>query len=157
MNTNAEPISNSLVFASMDVATFRAACDLPVSQSPGLVDEDERDLHINLVDEECNELITALEQGNLVGIADGGIDLIYVTIGLLLHHGIPIPAVWKAVHDANMAKVDPVTGKVRRRSDGKVLKPDGWTPPDDIIAAIIKKAQANFEARIVALERVAND
>jgi len=29
-----------------------------------------------------------------------------------------------------MAKVDPVTGKVKRREDGKILKPEGWTPPD---------------------------
>jgi predicted HAD superfamily Cof-like phosphohydrolase len=28
-----------------------------------------------------------------------------------------------------MAKVDPVTGKVIRRADGKILKPEGWTPP----------------------------
>jgi predicted HAD superfamily Cof-like phosphohydrolase len=30
-----------------------------------------------------------------------------------------------------MAKVDPETGKVRRReSDGKILKPEGWQPPN---------------------------
>jgi predicted HAD superfamily Cof-like phosphohydrolase len=29
----------------------------------------------------------------------------------------------------NFAKIDPVTGKVRKREDGKVLKPEGWEPP----------------------------
>lgn len=34
------------------------------------------------------------------------------------------------VHQANMKKVDQQSGKVKRRQDGKILKPDNWTPPD---------------------------
>jgi predicted HAD superfamily Cof-like phosphohydrolase len=30
----------------------------------------------------------------------------------------------------NFAKIDPTTGKVRKREDGKVLKPEGWTAPE---------------------------
>jgi hypothetical protein len=30
----------------------------------------------------------------------------------------------------NFAKIDKETGKVRKREDGKVLKPVGWVPPD---------------------------
>jgi hypothetical protein len=30
----------------------------------------------------------------------------------------------------NFAKIDKETGKVRKREDGKVLKPLGWTPPE---------------------------
>jgi hypothetical protein len=30
----------------------------------------------------------------------------------------------------NFAKIDKETGKVRKREDGKVLKPQGWTPPE---------------------------
>jgi predicted HAD superfamily Cof-like phosphohydrolase len=37
---------------------------------------------------------------------------------------------WKEVMSTNFAKIDRVTGKVRRREDGKVLKPSGWVPPD---------------------------
>ena len=29
----------------------------------------------------------------------------------------------------NFAKIDPETGKVNKRKDGKVLKPEGWEPP----------------------------
>jgi hypothetical protein len=29
-----------------------------------------------------------------------------------------------------MAKIDPLTGTVLRRADGKILKPAGWTAPD---------------------------
>jgi predicted HAD superfamily Cof-like phosphohydrolase len=36
---------------------------------------------------------------------------------------------WKEVMRSNFAKVDPRTGKVTRREDGKVLKPEGWEPP----------------------------
>lgn len=54
-------------------------------------------------------------------------------------YGIPLAAVWDAVQAANMAKVDPVTGKVRRREDGKILKPDGWQPPN--IAAVLWPSQ----------------
>ena len=37
---------------------------------------------------------------------------------------------WKEVMGTNFAKIDRVTGKVRKREDGKVLKPVGWTPPE---------------------------
>jgi predicted HAD superfamily Cof-like phosphohydrolase len=32
--------------------------------------------------------------------------------------------------DTNFAKIDPDTGKVRKREDGKVLKPEGWKAPE---------------------------
>ena len=38
-------------------------------------------------------------------------------------------AAWKEVMDTNFAKIDAETGKVIKRSDGKVLKPVGWTAP----------------------------
>jgi predicted HAD superfamily Cof-like phosphohydrolase len=37
---------------------------------------------------------------------------------------------WKEVMSTNFAKIDRETGKVRKREDGKVLKPVGWVPPD---------------------------
>jgi predicted HAD superfamily Cof-like phosphohydrolase len=37
-----------------------------------------------------------------------------------------------------MAKVDPATGKVIKRADGKVLKPEGWTPPDVAAALAVE-------------------
>ena len=36
---------------------------------------------------------------------------------------------WKEVMSTNFAKIDKQTGKVRKREDGKVLKPEGWQPP----------------------------
>ena len=37
---------------------------------------------------------------------------------------------WKEVMMTNFAKIDHDTGKVRKREDGKVLKPTGWVPPN---------------------------
>jgi len=37
----------------------------------------------------------------------------------------------------NFAKIDRETGKVRKRDDGKVLKPVGWTAPN--LKSFLKK------------------
>ena len=37
---------------------------------------------------------------------------------------------WKEVMQTNFAKIDKETGKVRKREDGKVLKPMGWHAPE---------------------------
>ncbi len=45
------------------------------------------------------------------------------------HHWLFLPAFYEVAR-SNMAKVDRTTGKVIKREDGKILKPDGWTPPN---------------------------
>jgi predicted HAD superfamily Cof-like phosphohydrolase len=45
---------------------------------------------------------------------------------------VPVFEVWREIHRSNMSKADPVTGFVRKREDGKVLKPEGWKRPDVI-------------------------
>ena len=44
---------------------------------------------------------------------------------------------WKEVMRTNFAKIDKETGKVRKREDGKVLKPLGWESPE--LAQFINK------------------
>ena len=44
--------------------------------------------------------------------------------------GFDAEGAWKEVMRTNFAKIDKDTGKVRKREDGKVLKPTGWTAPD---------------------------
>jgi hypothetical protein len=41
-----------------------------------------------------------------------------------------------------MAKIDPYSGTVRRRADGKILKPDGWTAPN--LAALLNAQRKLF-------------
>jgi len=67
------------------------------------------------------------------------LDLIVVLIGYGLSRGWPMNEGWAEVMRSNMAKIDPRTGAVRRREDGKILKPEGWTPPD--LASLIHPAQ----------------
>lgn len=101
-----------------------------------IVPEAQLELCWNLINEEAGvELFTAiqkfrLEQSleNRVEIADACIDTIYVVLQLMNTLGLPAEALFDEVHRSNMAKADK-DGNVRRREDGKVLKPEGWTPP----------------------------
>jgi predicted HAD superfamily Cof-like phosphohydrolase len=117
--------------AFYDVAEFHRACDVPTKFVPAFPPDERVDLRASLVNEEVNkELLVAIENRDMVGVADGIADSIYVLIGMALEFGVPLPEVWRRVHGANMLKLDPLTHKVNRRKDGKVLKPEGWQPPD---------------------------
>lgn len=118
--------------AIADVTAFHNACDVPILAAPSIPNADRVRLRIKLIVEEVNaELVPAMLDGDLIEIADAIGDSIYVLIGAALEYGIPLDRIWNAIQTANMAKVDPVTGKVvRRKSDDKILKPEGWQPPD---------------------------
>lgn len=114
-----------------DVADFHRMTDTPISHVPSIPSNDRAELRWSLVDEEINrELKPALDSEDIVEIADAIADSIYVLVGMALEYGIPLQAVWDEVQRSNMAKQEPGTGKVKRRADGKILKPDGWTPPN---------------------------
>jgi len=121
-----------------DVRKFHEAFDLP--RPAELVHEADPELiqlRIKLTTEEVNdELVPALVQFQhapsdalMVAIADGIIDSIYVLVGCGISLGIPLQKAWDEVQRCNMAKLGP-DGKPIRRADGKVLKPEGWLPPD---------------------------
>lgn len=120
-----------------DVADFHRACDIPILAKPQFVPE-RAALRSALIAEECQETVDAIARGDIEKIADGLADVIYVAIGTALEFGIPLERVWAEVHRSNMAKLDPATGKVVRRADGKVLKPEGWMPPD-VLGALADK------------------
>lgn len=61
---------------------------------------------------------------------DAMVDLVYVTMNAAAKTGIDLDEIFTIVHEANMKKVDPETGKVKRRPDGKILKPEGWEAPE---------------------------
>lgn len=113
-----------------DVRDFHLATDTPIGDTPCVPRDERVTVREVLLEEEFEELMRGMARGDLVNIAQELVDLIYVAIGTALEYGIPLQKVWNEVHHANMAKRDPVTGKVRKRDDGKVLKPDGWQKPD---------------------------
>lgn len=104
--------------------------------TPGVPRAEVGRLAINLIEEEFRELKKAHEHFDVVEVADGMADLIYVTVGMAIAYGIPLEEVFAEVHRTNMAKFP--DGKViRRPEDGKVLKPEGWVPPD--VAGILER------------------
>lgn len=113
-----------------DVRDFHRATDTPVFESPRIPDIERRMLRGRLLREEFNEFVEANDHGDVVEVADALADIIYVAVGTALEYGIPLDKVWDEVQRTNMAKIDPTNGKVRRREDGKILKPKGWTAPD---------------------------
>lgn len=107
-----------------DVKVFMDACDQK--------DRDfgkQAELYVDLIVEEFKELMTGYGNRNLVEIADACADLKWVIEGLEVTLNIPQQKVWDEVARSNLAKISS-NGKVIKREDGKVLKPDGWTPPD---------------------------
>jgi len=61
---------------------------------------------------------------------DALVDILVVTMGAIRAAGWDGEAAWKEVMDTNFAKVNPDTGKVIKREDGKVLKGPDWVPPN---------------------------
>lgn len=111
------------------VKAFHRAFDQPVNNKPFLPGKDERELRYKLMVEEFKEYTDAEEQNDIVEIADALADMIYIICGTAASYGIPLEAVFSEVHDSNMAKLGP-DGKPIKREDGKIIKPEGWQPPD---------------------------
>jgi predicted HAD superfamily Cof-like phosphohydrolase len=109
-----------------DQAKFMTACDQTVEGW----NQEQFNLYVNLIDEEYNdELKTAIANCDSVEILDALTDILVVTIGAIHSMGADGEGAWKEVMKTNFAKIDKNTGKVRKREDGKVLKPMGWVPP----------------------------
>ena len=109
-----------------DQAKFMTACD----QTVGELNEAQYQLYLDLMDEEWRELKAALLMKDRVEQLDALLDFIVVTTGAIHSGGFDGEGGWKEVMRTNFAKIDRETGKVRKREDGKVLKPQGWTAPD---------------------------
>lgn len=118
------------------VRDFHTAFGQRVGTKPEFPDSEfERALRIKLMKEEINEYNKAEDNNDITNLAVELADIIYIACGTAVSYGIPLDDVFNAIHQANMNKL--VDGKVIRREDGKIKKPDGWQPAD--IAGILKK------------------
>ena len=106
-----------------DQKRFMEACD----QSTDRWNASQYALYKNLIREEFKELEDAEDR---VEALDALIDILVVTIGAIHSMGADGLGAWNEVMRTNFAKIDSETGKVRKREDGKVLKPVGWISPD---------------------------
>lgn len=86
-------------------------------------------MYIGLIEEECKELADAIAASDPVEQLDALIDIMVVTAGALHSLGVDAEGAWKEVMRSNFDKVDPRTGRVTKRADGKILKPPNWEPP----------------------------
>ena len=109
-----------------DQEKFMRACD----QSVDSFNQDQFNMYLTLIEEEGDELSTAIEKHDQVETLDALIDILVVTIGAIHSAGFDAEGAWREVMATNFAKIDRDTGKVRKREDGKVLKPQGWTAPN---------------------------
>lgn len=124
------------------VKDFHIGVDQPVRDRLQQISQDEADFRKRLIEEEVfTELFAAIDRGDLVGIADGIMDGIFVLVGTGLHYGIPMAAVWEEVCRSNMSKIDPETGKAPKRADGKVLKGPHFSPAD--VVGVLEREGGN--------------
>ena len=112
-----------------DVNKFGTACDQPASEA-------NYNMYLGLIAEEYNELQDAVDAADKLEQLDALVDILVVTVGAIRAAGWDGEAAWKEVMSTNFAKIDPDTGKVIKREDGKVLKPEGWKAPE--LAQFIK-------------------
>jgi predicted HAD superfamily Cof-like phosphohydrolase len=109
-----------------DQEKFMRACDQTVDS----FNELQYAMYVKLIDEEHQELLEATLSDDRVEQLDALVDILVVTIGAIHSMGADAEGAWKEVMTTNFAKIDRDTGKVRKREDGKVLKPIGWVPPE---------------------------
>ena len=109
---------------------FNNAFDIPKLDAPGLSTDELIELRIKLLVEEVQEYAEAARAGDMVEILDALADIGYILAGTIINHGMQhiYDDSFNEVHRSNMAKL--VDGKVIRREDGKVLKPQDWQPPN---------------------------
>lgn len=114
-----------------DVRKFMELFGQECPDKPTLADFETRKLRYELIREELDELFSAYlkvdkvpELESLTEVADSLIDILYVTYGALIAHGLPIQALWDEVAANNLTKIG--GGK---DENGKVQKPDNYQPP----------------------------
>jgi predicted HAD superfamily Cof-like phosphohydrolase len=116
-----------------DQSWFMEACGQTVDQ----YNKDQFNLYVQLIGEETGELADAINANDSVETLDALVDILVVTIGAIHSMGADAEGAWEEVMRTNAAKVDLDTGKVIKRSDGKILKPLNWTPPN--LAPYVKR------------------
>lgn len=88
------------------------------------------DLYKQLIKEEVAEFWEAESVSDDIEEIDACFDMIWVIVGYMLSRGWDCNRIWDEGSLSNLKKIDKQTGKVLKREDGKVLKPEGWRPPD---------------------------
>jgi predicted HAD superfamily Cof-like phosphohydrolase len=114
------------------VKEFHTAFEIGYSENPKADLGDSKNvLRYNLMKEENEEYLEAVQNNDLVEIADALGDMLYILCGTIIEHGLhdKIEAVFEEIQRSNMSKLDS-NGKPIYREDGKVMKGPNYFKPD---------------------------
>jgi predicted HAD superfamily Cof-like phosphohydrolase len=114
------------------VKEFHTAFEIGYSESPKSdLGETKNLLRYNLMKEENEEYLEAVQNNDLIEIADALGDMLYILCGTIIEHGLQhkIEAVFDEIQRSNMSKLDH-DGKPIYREDGKVMKGPNYFKPD---------------------------
>ena len=114
------------------VKEFHETYGLPVHDGPNLTCAQTKELRINLLQEELDELKAALASDDPQETLDALIDLQYVLDGAFLSFGLHAikELAFDEVHRSNMSKLGADGKPIRREGDGKVMKGPNYFAPD---------------------------
>ena len=111
------------------VKKFMETFGQEVKSRPSFSSEKINKLRYNLIKEELEEFKQALDNDDLLEVADALTDILYVTYGAGHAFGIDLDACFQEVQDSNMSKLGE-NGKPIFNDQGKVMKGPNYSPPD---------------------------
>jgi len=114
----------------LDVSVFLKACGQHTPSSPDKNVSELAELYKKLIKEEVEEFWEAEASSDDAEQLDACFDMIWVIVGYMKARGWDCDKAWDEGAKSNLSKINPDTGFVLRREDGKILKPEGWKPPD---------------------------
>ncbi len=111
------------------VGTFMKTFGQEVKTKPSLSTKKINKLRIELIKEELEELIEAMNNKDLLEVADALTDILYVTYGAGHAFGIDLDQCFDEVQNSNMSKLDK-NGKPIYNDSGKIMKGPNYFKPD---------------------------
>ena len=111
------------------VKTFMETFGQEVKNKPSFSSDKINSLRYDLIEEELEELKTAIERKDLLEVADALSDILYVTYGAGHAFGIDLDKCFEEVQNSNMSKLDE-NGKPIYNESGKVMKGPKYFKPD---------------------------
>ena len=111
------------------VGTFMKTFGQEVKTKPSFSTDKINKLRLDLIKEELTELTEAMNNKDLVEVADALTDILYVTYGAGHAFGINLDKCFEEVQNSNMSKLDE-NGKPIYNEHGKVMKGPNYFKPD---------------------------
>ncbi len=111
------------------VGNFMKTFGQEVKEKSSLSSEKINKLRIDLIEEELEELKSAMNNKDLLEVADALTDILYVTYGAGHAFGINLDKCFEEVQNSNMSKLDD-NGKPIFNENGKVMKGPKYFKPD---------------------------